>query len=151
MSLSDILTVNLPNGPTGAAEPWKRFSVDALELFNQPAFQTVSSLDYTGSSVLSAADIFGGNISLNPGANQTFTLPTGAAMEAVLTAAFGVTVPIGMTFWVTLVNRSANTYVIAGEGGATFVVINTAINQAAHSCLSFKFRKSGAGLYQLLL
>lgn len=151
MSLSDILTVNLPNGPTGAAEPWKRFSVDALELFNQPAFQTLTSSTYTSTGVLAAADIFGGNIDLNPSSGQTFTLPTGAAMEAVITAAFGIAVPIGMTFWVTLANRSANTYIVAGEGGATFTVVNATISQAAHSCLSFKFRKSGAGLYQLLL
>lgn len=105
----------------------------------QPSFQTIESGNYTTTSNIAAGDVFGGNLIFNPGIAQTFTLPSAANMETILSSAFGGARGINETFWVTFLNKSANPCTIAGS--SNFTIINGTFILIATSSFNFKFKK----------
>ena len=98
----------------------------------------------TATATLTAAQIVGGMLVANPSTSAaTYTLPTGAAIDEVVTSA-----KVGSTFDLNLVNIGTSSGAVTlatatglTDGGNAFVA--TAITSSA----MFRFRKTGDGTW----
>lgn len=98
----------------------------------------------TATATLTAAQVTGGMLVANPSTSAaTYTLPTGAAIDEVVTSA-----KVGSTFDLNLVNIGTSSGAVTlatatglTDGGNAFVA--TAVTSSA----LFRFRKTGDGTY----
>jgi hypothetical protein len=99
----------------------------------------------TSTATLTAAQVTGGMLVANPGSGSaaTYTLPTAASIDAILTSA-----KVGSTFDLNLINigTSSGTATLATatgltDGGNAFTVV------AVTSSALFRFRKTGDAAY----
>jgi hypothetical protein len=98
----------------------------------------------TATATLTAAQVTGGMLVANPSTSAaTYTLPTGAAIDEVVTSA-----KVGSTFDLNLVNIGTSSGAVTlatatglTDGGNAFVA--TAVTSSA----MFRFRKTGDGTY----
>lgn len=98
-----------------------------------------AQISKTGTTTLTIAELLNGIIQ-NTGAAATFTLPTGALIEAGLPSPF----PVDMSFDFTLVNTGTGTITLGTATGLTLVgTMTTAINTAT----LFRVRKTATDAY----
>lgn len=98
----------------------------------------------TSTATLTAAQVTGGMLVANPSTSAaTYTLPTAAAIDAVVTSA-----KVGSTFTLTLVNTGTSSGAVTlatatglTDGGNAFVAV------AVTSSAQFTFRKTGDAAY----
>jgi hypothetical protein len=99
----------------------------------------------TSTATLTAAQVTGGMLVANPGSGSaaTYTLPTAASIDAILTSA-----KVGSTFDLNLINigTSSGTATLATatgltDGGNAFTVV------AVTASALFRFRKTGDAAY----
>jgi len=101
----------------------------------------------TSTATLTAAQVTGGMLVANPGSGSaaTYTLPTAASIDAILTSA-----KVGSTFDLNLINigTSSGTATLATatgltDGGNAFTVV------AVTASALFRFRKTGDAAYSV--
>jgi hypothetical protein len=98
----------------------------------------------TATATLTAAQVLGNILVANPSTTAaTYTLPTGAAIEAVLTNA-----KVGSTFDLSIVN-------IGTSSGAVTLAVNTGVTDGGNALVAvavtssnlFRFRRTGDATY----
>ena len=100
----------------------------------------------TSTATLTAAQVTGGLLVANPSTSAaTYTLPTAAAIDAVVTSA-----TVGSTFDLSIVNTGTSSGAVTLAMGAGITDGgNAAVAVAVTSSAAFRFRKTGDGAWSV--